>query len=252
MARKTRHKKGIRWSLWAYKLLNVGLVLVVAFLVSIGLTPIAILLVVLSKWRVLAVQPHHWLVNIRSNSPDLIVGLSFVVFMGQAQAAIATVLWVLLYIGWLLFLKPQTNPAYVGVQAMISQFMGLSALFWVADSLPDVLVVLGAWFIASVSAQHYLNGYDEPLTKVMSIIWALFVAQLAWLLNRWLVVYPITENFIIPQIAIVTGVLGYVAATIYHLSQSGKLNKKLIRRYVALGTIALVAIIAISNWTIEL
>lgn len=251
MAKKTK-RKFIRWSLGAYRLLNIGLVLVVAFLVSIGLIPIAILLVILSKWRVLAVQPHHWIVNIRSNSPDLIVGLSFVVFMAQSDAIAATLLWVLLYIGWLLYLKPKTDPAYVGSQAMISQFMGLTALFWVSDSLPDVVIVLGAWFIASVSAQHYLNGYDEPLTKVMSIIWALFVAQLAWLLNRWLVVYPVTDNLIIPQIAVVTSVLGYIAATIYHLSQSGKLSKKIARRYVVLGTIALAVIIVFSNWTNEL
>lgn len=251
MANKTKHKF-IRWSLGAYRLLNIGLVLVVAFLIGIGLTPIAILLVVLSKWRVLAVQPHHWLVNIRSNSPDLIVGLSFVVFMTQSEVFLATLLWVILYISWLLFLKPKTDPAYVGVQAMTSQFMGLTALFWVADSLPDIVIILGAWFIASVSAQHYLNGYDEPLTKVMSVIWALFVVQLAWLMNRWLIVYPMTDNLIIPQISIVTGVLGYIAATIYHLSQAGKLSKKLARRYVVLGTIALAVIIVFSNWTNEL
>lgn len=251
MAGKSK-RKFIRWGLGAYRLLNIGLVLVVAFLVSIGLTPIAVLLVILSKWRVLAVQPHHWLVNIRSNSPDLIVGLSFVVFMAQSESIVATLLWIILYISWLLYLKPQTNPTYVGSQAMISQFMGLTALFWVSDSLPDAVVILGAWFIASVSAQHYLNGYDEPLTKVMSIIWALFVAQLAWLLNRWLIVYPVTNNLIIPQIAVVTAVLGYVAATIYHLSQSGKLSKKIARRYVILGTIALAVIIVFSNWTNEL
>jgi len=67
-----------------------------------------------------------------------------------------------------------------------------------------------------------------------------------------LVVYPVTENLIIPQIAVITGVLGYIAATIYHLNQSGKLNKKLTRRYVMLGTIALVVIIVFSNWTNEL
>ncbi len=250
MTKKTR-RGNIRWSLGAYRLLNIGLVLVIAFLVSIGLTPIAILLVILSKWRVFAVQPHHWLVNIRSNSPDLIVGLSFVVFMSQSEAPLAMLLWVVLYTGWLLYLKPKTDPTYVGSQAMISQFMGLTALFWVADSLSEVFVILGAWFIASVSAQHFLNGYDEPLTKVMSIIWALFVAQLAWLLNRWLIVYPITENLIIPQIAVATGVLGYIAATIYHLSQSGKLSNKLARRYIILGAAALTILIVFSNWTNE-
>lgn len=238
----------------AHSALNIGMVLVVAFLVWIGLTPIAILLVTLSKWRVLAVQPHHWLVNIRSNSPDLIVGLSFVIFMSQAGSAFAWFLWIALYIGWLLYLKPQTDPKYVGAQAMISQFMGLTALFWISDSLYEIFVVLGAWFIAYVSAQHFLNGYDEPMTKVISTIWALFVAELAWVLNRWLIVYPITDNIIIPQIVVVVTVLSYVLATLYHLKQSGKLNKKLTRRYVILGVVALGAIMILGSngWTYEL
>ncbi len=236
----------------AHSLLNVGLVLAVAFLVWIGLTPIALMVVLISKWRVFAVQPHHWLVNLRSNSPDLIVQLSFVIFMSQAGSFFAWVLWILLYMGWLLYLKPKTDPKFVGAQAMISQIMGLTALFWVSDNLFEVFVVLGAWFIAYVSAQHFLNGYDEPLTRVISIVWALFVAELSWVMYRWLIVYPITENIIIPQITVVTSLVGYVAATLYHLKQAGKLNKKLQRRYLTLGVAALVAIIFISNWTYEL
>lgn len=236
----------------AHAALNIALVLAVALLVSTGLTPVAILLVVLSKWRVMAVQPHHWLVNLRSNSPDLIVGLSFVVFMSQANSGFAMALWIILYIVWLLYLKPKNDPTFVGAQAMVSQLMGLTALFWLSDSIPEVLVVLGAWFIALVSAQHFLNGYDEPLAKVISTIWALFVAQLAWLMNRWLIVYPITENIIIPQITVITALLSYVLATLYHLSQSGKLNKKLSRRYIGLGIIALMLIIAFSSWTNEI
>jgi len=252
MSKKRNKRTSIRWGHAAHAFLNVALVLIVAFFVSIGLTRVAILLVILSKWRVFAVQPHHWLVNMRSNSPDLIIGLSFVVFMSQANSSVAMLLWIILYIAWLLYLKPKTNPTYVGAQAMVSQIMGLTALFWIADSLPEVLVVLGAWFVASVSAQHFLNGYDEPLSKVISIIWGLFVAQLAFLLNRWLIVYPITENIIIPQIAVVAGVVGYVLTTLYHLDQIGRLNKKLVRRYAFLGTIALALIIVLSSWTNEL
>lgn len=249
---KKRQIKTARKGQLAHSLLNVGLVLVVAFLVWIGLTPIALLVVLLSKWRVFAVQPHHWLVNVRSNSPDLIVQLSFVIFMSQAGSFLAWTLWILLYMGWLLYLKPKTDPKFVGAQAMISQVMGLTALFWVSDNLFEVFVVLGSWFIAYVSAQHFLNGYDEPLTRVISIIWALFVAELSWVLYRWLIVYPITDNIIIPQITVVTALIGYVAATLYHLKQAGKLSKKFQRRYITLGVVALAAIILISNWTYEL
>lgn len=254
MRKKNKKVTNIRWSHAAYIALNIGLVLVIAGLVSIGLTPLAIMLVILSKWRMFAVQPRHWLVNIRANSPDLIVNLSFVVFMSQAQTEPAMILWILLYIGWLLYLKPQTDPGYVGAQALASLFMGLTALFWLSDSLPEFVVVLGAWAIAYVSAFHYLNGYDEPFSRVLSILWALFIAQLAWLLNRWLIVYPVTENILIPQIAVVSSVIGYVSATLYHLDQSGKLNKKLRRRYITLGFAILLVVIIFGSqgWTNEL
>jgi len=260
MSKKRSKRTNIRWGHAAHTFLNVIFVLAVAFLVGIGLTPIALLLVLLSKWRIFAVQPHHWLVNMRSNSPDLIVGLSFVIFLSQVGDNItstppqlgdylATALWIILYIGWLLYLKPKTSSVAVAAQAMVSQFMGLTALFWISTSLPEVFVVLGAWFIASVSAQHFLNGYDEPLAKPMSIIWGLFVAQMAWLLNRWSVFFKITDNLIIPQIALVTGVLGYTLATLYHLEQTGKLNKRLTRRYVILAVVALMVIMRFTEWS---
>ncbi len=254
MRKKIRQITNLRWSHAIYIALNVGLVLVVAFLVSIGLTPLALIVVVLSKWRMFAVQPRHWLVNIRSNSPDLIVGLSFVVFMSQAQTNIAMLLWIILYIAWLLLLKPKSEPAYVGAQALVSLFMGLTALFWLADSLPEIVIVLGAWFVASVSALHFLNGYDEPFSRIISVMWALFIAEMAWLMNRWLIVYPVSESIIIPQIAIVATVIGYISGTMYHLEQVGKLNKKLRRRYLVLGFVILLVIIIIgsSGWTNEL
>jgi len=242
----------IRWGKLAHGALNAALAAGVALLVKLELTPVAIGLVLLSKWRVFAVQPRHWLINLRSNSPDIIVGLSFVVFMAQAASDATLALWALLYGLWLLWLKPQTDPRFVGAQALASLFMGLTALFWMADYLPEALVVLGTWFIAYVSAQHYLNGYDENLYRVMSAVWGLFMAELAWIMHRWLVVYPVTGDILIPQISVVGAVSGYILATLYHLRQSGKLNRKITRRYVLVGYVILVAVIIFSKWTNEL
>lgn len=252
MRKKTRQLTKIRWSYIAHAALNIGLVLAVTLLVNLELMPLAIILVLLSKWRMFAVQPRHWLVNIRSNSPDLVVGLSFVIFISQSESGIVTAIWMILYVAWLLLLKPQTEPSYIGAQALTSLFMGLTALFWLSDTLPEIVVVIGAWFIASVSALHYLNGYDEPFSRVISAIWALFIAELAWLMNRWLIVYPVTESILIPQIAVVSGVTGYISATIYHLNQIGKLNTKLRRRYILLGFVIIVTLIIFSKWTSEI
>ena len=56
-------------------LLGVGSV---AITIATGSWIIGIILVIISKWRVFAVRPRYWLVNILSSLVDLIVGSSFV------------------------------------------------------------------------------------------------------------------------------------------------------------------------------
>ena len=43
-----------------------------------------------------------WLANLRANAVDIIVGLSAVVFIIQADSALGQVVWAALYAGWLL------------------------------------------------------------------------------------------------------------------------------------------------------
>lgn len=61
---------------------NLGFVGVLfAMVVYWNLALLAVILVILSKWRVLAVQPRFWLPNIKANLVDIIVGVSTVVFL---------------------------------------------------------------------------------------------------------------------------------------------------------------------------
>jgi hypothetical protein len=53
--------------------------------VRIKVEEAALALILLSKWRMLAVRPRHWPANIRANSVDLIVGLSILTFMTQSS-----------------------------------------------------------------------------------------------------------------------------------------------------------------------
>ena len=67
---------------FTYTVLNialaVGVFLIVRYTDAVWF---AIVLVVVSKWRVLAVRPRYWWANIQSNMVDFIVSLSVVILM---------------------------------------------------------------------------------------------------------------------------------------------------------------------------
>ena len=73
------HKRRSRINEAMYILLNVLLALAMFAVTYVSGSPwIAVALVFMSKWRVLAVRPRVWLANLIANTVDLIVGLSYV------------------------------------------------------------------------------------------------------------------------------------------------------------------------------
>ncbi len=85
-------------------------------IVSIGATIITgnciigIILVIISKWRVFAVNHRYWLLNIRSSLVDFIVGISFVLLAYAAGTTLLPVHFLLmaLYALWLIVIKPKS------------------------------------------------------------------------------------------------------------------------------------------------
>src|SRR5690606_30698704 len=125
----------------AYAALNVALAIIILLVVlSIETIWLPLALVLLSKWRVIAVRPRFWFANIMANLVDIIVGLSFVVIIHQASGVVAfQVIMTLLYIAWLLFIKPRSKRSYIVAQSLIAHFLGINALAMVAYS-SDILV----------------------------------------------------------------------------------------------------------------
>lgn len=242
----------IKWGDFAHTLMSIGVPLTVLLFVRLELAILALGVVAASKWRVMAVQPRHWLANIRANSPDFIVNVSFVIMLMRAESIATNILWTGLYIGWLTWLKPQSNEILVGVQSLVTQFLGLSALFWVADDLPEFAVVGGAWVIGLSASRHFLSHFEESMIRVISYGWALIVAQLSWLMNRWLVIYPISNEVVIPQIAVVVTLLSYAAGSLYYLHHHGVLKKSLTRQYIGLTALILGAILWLTDWDFSL
>jgi len=210
-----------------YMVLNIGLA--IALLVVIRYTesiPLAILLVVISKWRVLAVRPRYWLANLRSNLIDFIVSISVVLHMASINAAlidddrklILLGILTVLYIAWLLFLKPRSRRSLVAAQAGVAVLLGTSALYMVSFAWPVSVVVLGMWMIGYAAARHVLSTYDDETHALfISLAWGLFIAELGWVAYHWTIAYslPFITTLLVPQVAIIALLVSFVAFKSY-------------------------------------
>src|SRR5690606_38634247 len=95
----------------------------------VNLVPVAVALVLLSKWRVLAVRPRHWMAYVRANAVDITVGISTVIFMSNTNAMAWQLVWAAVYAVWLLLVKPGTSLLGISLQASLAQLFGLMALY---------------------------------------------------------------------------------------------------------------------------
>jgi hypothetical protein len=224
-------------------LLLITLPLIVFVFVRLRFNELAALLILLSKWRMLAVKPRHWPANIRANGVDIAVSMSFLVFMIQSSSQMMQLVWVALFIIWLTIIKPRSDQISVALQAFAAQALGLSAILsqW-GDSSLYVLVIL-SWLVCYVSARHFFTAYDEPLTKFLSTLWGYFGAALVWLLGHWLLFYGI-----IAQPTLILSVVALGLASIYYLDTNDKLSYGLKRQVLFVATAITVIIVVFSDW----
>lgn len=202
-----------------YHLLNISLALVLFGITFMVQSPVAaIVLVILSKWRVLAVRPRFWWTNIQSNLVDLIVGLSVVILLYLAVGHIAVQIGLTaFYIIWLVVIKPMSKRWQMLMQSSLAVFFGTMALFSVGYSLPDVLVVAGTAIIGYSAARHFLVSYKEDQITLLSSVWAIVFAQVGWLAYYWTFAYTIPGLGVvkIPQVTIILLLLSFVAERVY-------------------------------------
>lgn len=201
-----------------YVALNLALAVAVFLAIWAFESPfIALVLVLLSKWRVLAVRPRYWSANIQANMVDIIVSFGFVGMLYYSGNLGAQIFITLLYMGWLFFLKPRSKRHFMVAQAHIATVAGVVALFNVAYTWPATLVVLAMWLIGYSVARHVLTAYEEKQVTFVSLVWGLVVAQIGWLAHHWTIAYelPGTGGLLIAQAAIVLLFLGFLAERVY-------------------------------------
>ncbi|HWZ65346.1 MAG TPA: hypothetical protein VNX65_00950 [Patescibacteria group bacterium] len=236
----------------AYIIINALLPIVLVLLVRNFDSPyLAIVIILLGKWRVFALRPRFWLVNIRANVIDLLVGLSIVVLIYLSMGVpVAQYALAIIYGVWLLYLKPRSNMHSILLQAGIAQFLALTVLFSLSVIINEPLLVIGCWVTGYFSARHVMNVHEEEYIDFISAAWGLFMAELGWLLYHWTLVYDIGLPIKLPQISLLSLVISFVAVRLYKASKENRLHDRALRVTTISSIILVVAILVFTRWTV--
>jgi len=222
---------------------NLLLPLMVFVLVRIDFVQLALIIILLSKWRMLAVRPRFWPANVRANAVDIMVSVSLLLFMASSTSQWWQLLWAAFYGIWLIVIKPASSSAMVSIQAMVALFCGLMALSVSWDQIPLYGLVFATGVICYISAHHFFDSFDEPYTRLLSYLWGFFGASLAWVLGHWLLFYGIVSQ---PALLLIS--LGYGLATLYYLDHRDRLSTNVRRQIVFIMLAIVVIVVAFSDW----
>lgn len=206
-----------------YILLNIALAVGVLAVVWAVESPIpAFALILLSKWRVLAVRPRFWFAHIQSNLVDIIVSLSLVVLLYAAgsngNGIVVQIILAVLYVLWLLVLKPRAKRSLVIMQAGVAVFVGTIALYIASYEWPSSLVVLSMWVIGYAAARHVLAAYSESSVTLLSFACGLLFAEIGWLTYHWTIAYnlPFVTGIKLPQVTLIVLCLSFLGERAYN------------------------------------
>lgn len=217
--------------------------ILVFILVRIDLIGVALAVILISKWRIFAVRPRHWLAHFRTNAVDVIFSLSILSFMTSTSSMSWQMAWVALFEIWVLLIKPGTKALSVSFQALLAQLTGLIALFITFEEVGLAAYIVGATVITYFSARHFFGSFEEDYFNAYSWAWASFSACLTWVLGHWLLFYgPVA------QLAVILSVLGYGFAALYYLSSTDKLSKLAQRQVGFVMVVTVLIIVLLSDW----
>lgn len=213
-------------------------------LVRTDFVGLAILLVILSKWRMFAVRPRYWMANLISNGVDIMVAIALILFMANTVATWWQLFWAALWAGWLIWLKPKYDELSVSIQAMAGQLLGLSILYLKFGDSSLLWLVAGTWLVAYLSARHFLTSFEETYSPLLAHVWAYFAASLAFVLGHWLLFYGS-----IAQIIVILTTIGYGLAAMYYLAATDRLTPLLQRQLIGILCAILLIVLVLSDWT---
>jgi hypothetical protein len=243
MNRLARIKPATGFSAIVHVLLVAVLPILVFVLVRMSFVPLAYAVVLLSKWRMLAVRPRHWPANIRANAVDIIVGLSFVSFIAQSPSQAWQVVWALGFGIWLTIIKPKSSTFWGSFQAGAAQVLGLAAIYVLWGRASLLVLVVATWVTCYLSARHFLGNFDEPLSSLISHAWGYFGGALTWVLGHWLLYYGFVS-----QPMLILSVLAAGLAALYYLESHDRLSIFVRRELILIMSAIIIVVLLFSSW----
>jgi hypothetical protein len=213
----------------------------------------ALALVLLSKWRVFALRPRFWWLNIKANFVDFLVGISYVGLLYLSSSSLPVMLLLAVGYGvWLLYIKPRSDHSSVMLQAGIVQFVALTVLFSLSTVINEFFIILGCFVIGYIAARHVVANYEEDRAEFISYGWGLVISQLGWLLYRWTNVYNVNLPFKIPQIALLSLVISMAAAKLYSAAKARRLTMSLVRSTAIFSAVLIAFILIFARWDVTI
>lgn len=173
-----------------------------------------LILVLLSKWRIVAVRPRYWWLNLKSSLVDIIVGTSLVllVYFTGTELGVGHIILTAIYAIWLIFIKPKTSSAMTEVQALAAVFLGSSAATIAAANWDPIVLVIASFIIGYGALRHILVQGEDHDFSIVTFVMGLLMAELSWVLYHWLIVYSLDLiGVAIPQLALVQTLLAFVS-----------------------------------------
>ena len=207
----------------AHVFLNLALAVVsIGATVITGNCLIGLVLILVSKWRIFAVNHRYWLLNIRSSLVDFIVGAGFVLLAYAAGQSFLIVHFVLmaLYAIWLIILKPRSSTNFAITQALTAVLIGTTAASIFAaitnDNIMSLILVASEFLIGYAASNHVLVQASDTNPTLISLAVGLVFAEIAWLSHVWLIIYTLGDTGIcLSQLALILTIAAFTYFQIY-------------------------------------
>ena len=186
---------------------------------------IGLILVVISKWRIFAVNHRYWLLNLRSS----LVGTSFVLLAYAAGTTVLPVHIALIagYAIWLILIKPRSSEVFTIIQAITAILLGTTTATIFAAITDSTVLVIACFIIGYAASNHFLVQNSEEDPGFVSMACGLIFAEIAWISHAWLIIYTLgTTGICVSQLSIILSVIAYAYFQICDISTKtrGKLK----------------------------
>lgn len=174
-----------------------------------------------------------------------------VILVAISPQLVTQVVLVIAFVIWRLLVHLGTLTKYPGIVALVMQFSSLAAIFSAAQvwRWPAAVVMGIAWGSSWLVARSFLQSTDDKQAGLLAHVWALVVAELAWILSWWMIAYLSPGAYlIIPQAALLVAGVGYVLGGIYRLHRTSQLSRSRLIEYLVVATALLAVILAGTRW----